>query len=256
MLPILLVSPLLFIVFGGTVYGAIWAMNISSAITRERETGAHALLCATPYGVIGTHWAICAGYLHRGHALQRTRSEWTRVIRVLLIIVLLGGISVLVVPSPSSQRESIIIIVGLILLIFTTYIDYVQSVIFSGITGMLTASFVHQRTDARFFSMSLFCLLQIFSYLLVWVGGFVLLPALYHKLMLTGWYAEVSLLFLRVALFYGIRELMITGIWRILIQRLDTDDAEFAALTQIDKKQDTGDFDNVEIVARFNKPLI
>jgi hypothetical protein len=56
----------------------------------------------------------------------------------------------------------------------------------------------------------------------MWLVGFLLIPALYQMLNLTGFYAVFSLPILRVAVLYIIREAIITVLWRALVRQSNT----------------------------------
>ena len=59
------------------------------------------------------------------------------------------------------------------------------------------------------------------TYALAWLIGFNLLPDAYERLQINGWYANFSLPVLRVAVFFLLREAIITALWRALVQRLN-----------------------------------
>lgn len=208
----LIVFPLLGVLFSGTVLGTLWAHEISSIISGEHERGTYNLLCLCPSGALGVNWAICTGCLYRHRALERINST-QRVIFAFLITVSVN--------VRESQFELALIVLYIAALTVAFHIDYVQSVVLSGLIGLYTASIVANRTDARLWTVGLFLFLQLAVYVLSWILGFVLVPGLYVVLHFEGTYADISLLAFRLVIFYAIREGVITGLWYLLLGRLN-----------------------------------
>jgi hypothetical protein len=212
-----LVLPLLGVLFSGTVFGLIWAYNISDILSVERERATYDLLCLFPWGALGANWAISAGCLYRYRAFERMNSA-QRVIFAFLIAVSINIQQV--------QIELIYVLIYMAALITALHVDYLHSVILSLLLGLYTPIISNRRADARIWAVGLFLFFQVVTYVVSWIVGFVLLPGFYNLL---GWGtlgANISLLAVQLALFYAIREGIIYMLWQKLTELLNVQSSE------------------------------
>ncbi len=226
--PLLLFAPILLIMLSGTLYGTIWAINISSVIIRERQRGTYELLSVSPGGPLATNWALCAGRLHRDRSFERVYAAITWILRLILGFAFLAGISVVFSPAEYRRLSVALFAFGITALVIIAYIDYTQSVVLSSLVSIIISSVTRNISDARLWAFLAFLTLQVITYLLAIIALFPVLESIYDYLLLTGAYAELSLTAIRVIIFYAIRETVIALLWRVLVTRIEADSAEFA----------------------------
>ncbi len=229
--PLLLFAPVLFIMLSGTLYGTIWAINISSVIIRERQRGTYELLSVSPGGPLATNWALCAGRLHRDRSFERVYATIKWILRLILGFAFLAVVSVVFSPETYRRLSVALFAFGITALVIIAYIDYVQSIILSSLVSMVISSVTRNISDARLWTFLAFLALQVITYLLAFIVLFPILEGVYDYLLLTGTYAELSLTVMRVIIFYAIRETVIVSLWRVLVARIEADSTEFALAT-------------------------
>lgn len=240
MFMVLMLVVALFTVFNGTIYGVRWAVMIGEAIVREKELGTYELLSLLPVGSLGTRWLMAAGCLHRKRGLQRNHQLLAAVLAVALIT--LAMIVAVELMSLNLERartvannnvfQMLLTLISIAVVIAAIYVDHIQSVVLSGLVGMLTPSYTQQRLDARVWAAGIFLLLQFGTYVLAWLLGMLVLPAVFDLLGIRGAYVEVGLSISRLAIFYGLREAVIVIGWRTLIAQLNADARESDVLVR------------------------
>ncbi|MBI5671318.1 MAG: hypothetical protein HZC41_25260 [Chloroflexi bacterium] len=221
-----LLMPLILLVLGLT-YGLDCALRVGSAITREHERDTYSLLSLTPSGPFSAMWALCASALYRNHDFMRLRD----IVRVSISSGVVGAVVVagllLVFTSnvftrfPQPATLTFAHLLNFLVILGAVYVEYVQSLALGVLVGMAVATYTASRLDASLWAFGLYLLLQAAVYVLTLLVGFTLLPLLYDRLHLTGDYALTSLSLLRLGIFGAMRELIVTALWRSLLQRLN-----------------------------------
>lgn len=233
---ILLVVPIL-LVIGSNLMGMIWSSLVSTSIVRERERGTYDLLCLLPDGIWGANWAIGSGCIYRGaffDLLQlgvRTLALFGFVILGIMFIITLG-----IAASSASHDDllrAISTLIDMTAIMIGYYVHYVQSMVFSPLTGMLTATYSRSQFDARLYAPIFFLALQIGSYVLTFLIAFRILPDIYEHFILTNSLAYLTLPFVQLAIFYGIREGILLGVWMLVKQELNVRFSEFNRLVSL-----------------------
>lgn len=224
----MLLMPLVFVavLMSANWYGIRWAVDISRIISRERERGLYDLVSLSPGGALAASWAVCSRCLHANRSLSKLRSQ------LLLALVVVSPVPMSVwftiVVSPNELPEKIVASVSLLALLAAFYLDYVQSAVVSSLVGMLSATQTRHRFDALSWALMGFLLIQAATYVIVLLGIGVILPTLYALLKVEGWGADLSFPIGALLLLYGVREGIITWLWRAMMERLNTD------LTELD----------------------
>lgn len=213
-----------YIALYGTLSGAGWASQIAVDIARERESGAYDVLATSPQGAPGASWRLCAAALNRHGAFGSEDAERVWLLRTFFCVVVIYA----VVVSPTMRLdpdglfrvESLLIgIVNLSALLVALRVDDVQSVVTSGLVGMLVPTYTRQPNEARAWSVVGFLAVQVSAYLLVFALGFVVLPALLDPSSVT---LSLALPVLRVVLFALIREAVNRALLAVLAARFET----------------------------------
>jgi hypothetical protein len=117
-------------------------------------------------------------------------------------------------------------------LVAAFYLDHVQSAVVGGLVGMLAPRYVQNRFDVRAWGLFSYLLLQVLAYLLTWFIGFQIIPLLYQNFHLSGFYAELTVPIVRVAVFYTIREGIIAGLWHMLTGQLNAMPSDLDDITR------------------------
>jgi hypothetical protein len=247
--------PIILALWGGTFYGTAWAGSIAGVIVKERQQGVYELFSLAPGGPLTASWAICTGRLHRDRALKRLFSDLVWTIRAILGFTALSIVTVLLTPATQMHGQSILIATTIVTLMTASYFDHVQAIIMSSLVGIFTAHHAHNRTDGRLIAMCGFLLLQLFSYISAWFVGFVVFPTLYQQFGMSGWYADMLMLLLRVAVFFGIREAIIRILWILTLQSLNADTSEFDAAVNFVVNVGVS-FDDLEAMAQAHQQVV
>jgi hypothetical protein len=215
-------------------FGIRYAVNVGSAIASEQERGTYELTSLFPQGALGANWMMGSGCLHKGSSFVWLQGAVRLVLGFLITVLVVGYVVAIIIMiseymGSSLARTSVTAFITLsnyASLVAAFYFDYVQSVVLGSLVGMIVPIYVHNRFDARLWSLSSYMLLQLTVYLTTWLVGFVLLPEALERLTLAGWQVEISLPILRVAVFYFVREGIIAGLWHMLAQRLNAHSTE------------------------------
>jgi len=222
-LSLILPVGLLAIIFNSTLYAVRWAVNVSGAITHEREARRYDLLCLLPSGTVGACMTICAGCLNFDSAFQsvakfekqRMNKSQAAFMVAVAVLVLYSYLSV------DHPRETpLYYFAGLLLALAGYYVDYIQAAVLASLVGMLVSTYIHSQLDSRLWSGLGFLLLQTTTYLLTLLVGLVILPAVYQKLRMTSWLADLTVPILTLAAFIAMREALNSVLLRVVNNRL------------------------------------
>jgi hypothetical protein len=228
---LLLLMPFVLLITG-IVYGIDCAIRVGSAIAQEHENDTFNLLSLSPGGGLGASWAMCTSSLYRNRDFERLHEVIRGTIIVGSIIIVIGALTTLFLQSEKFSRMSmpalptLIHLVNLITILIAIYVEYVQSAVMGSVVGMFVPTFTLSRLDTSVYTFGGFLFLQIATYFLAYLIGFVILPNLYERLTIIGDFTQMSLSILRLTVFFLIREAMITGLWRGLTQRLNASSSE------------------------------
>ena len=228
---LLFLMPLVLLITG-IIYGIDCAIRVGSAIAREHENDTFSLLSLSPGGGLGASWAMCTSSLYRNRDFERLNEVMRGAVIVGSIILVGGALLTLFLQSDKFTRPAIpalptvVNLVNLITVLIAVYIEYLQSTVLGSVVGMFVPTFTENRLDTSLYTFGGFLFLQITTYFLAYLIGFVILPSLYERLYIIGDYTEMSLSILRLTTFFLIREAIITGLWRVIVQRLNASSSE------------------------------
>jgi hypothetical protein len=210
------------LVFMSAVYGLRWAVMIATAIAREQESGMYELTALTPPGALGSSRAIMTACLYRNESLAQIQSLGAWALRLSFGIVLMLSLETFSTPIIRYDVDpflgQIITPLYLMTLGIAVYLDHVQSIVIAELVGMLIPVYVRRRQDAGISAGAAYAVLQVGSYALTLVFGFALLSPLLDALPIAPQARTLVLPFLRLAIFYGVREIIIGWLWRTLVR--------------------------------------
>lgn len=194
----------LFTISTGVAVG--WAVSIAAALVRERERNTYDVLCVTPDGPERVDWAICTGRLHRDDTLH-----WMVDSRMLFVILLFTAIVMLLFSTALGSRRFdpygfTVVLVTVISVGITTYLDLVQSLVLCGLVGMWVPRYARTGLDARLWAAGGFLLLQVVTFIAA---------ILTDRFFSFGTNSPSGLL-AGMAVFYLFREIVIAAFWQRL----------------------------------------
>jgi hypothetical protein len=227
-----------FLLIIGLAYGIDCALRISTTIAKEHEERTFDLLSLAPAGVWGTNWVLTTSSLYRNRDFDRLFTIIRTTLATGLVLTCIVALIAVMSLSPSrpswhpqaANPDGILRVaadfVAIIALLAALYVEYVQSTVLGTLVGLVIPTYAQNRLDASLWSFGIFLLLQVMTYTATWLVGFDLLPEVFERLNLAGWFASFTLPVLRVAAFYLLREGLIAALWRALISRLNMSPAE------------------------------
>lgn len=231
---VIVIAPFLLLpalVFMSGVYGLRWAVMIANSIAKEQESGMYELIALTPVGAFGSSRAIMTACLHRNESLAQLQSLGAWALRITFGIVLMLSLEMVSAPIIRYDVDpflgQIITPLYLLMLCIAVYIDHVQSIVTAELVGMLVPIYVRRRQDAGIGAGTAYTVLQVGSYALTLLLGFALLSPVLDAVPIAPQARTIVLPFLRLAIFYGVREVMIGWLWRTLVRETNAAESDF-----------------------------
>lgn len=218
MLPIVLI---VYFTFSATVFGLRWLFDITGGISTIVKQRRYELLCLTPHGEFGIHWLIVIAYLHRMGSYQRLNSRGFWVIR--------GGIVLAIYFYITSQLPEAYIYDGFVMLkgavisaiLIGFFVHHYQSITFCVLAALLIPTYRIERLTDSMSAMAMLIGAQFVSYSLFLLIDSVALSPLSHALSLSFESEAIVSIVLHLLTFIAIREVMIYGLWRMVLRRYD-----------------------------------
>jgi hypothetical protein len=214
-----------------TLYGLFLALAVSSKIHSERERGTHDLLCILPTGALGVLWVLAVSCYHRRNLFNETQKMMRSLQLVILALLfscsVIVGIMLLISLGRAEFGRVLAALVQLMALIGAVYIDYIQSIVLALVIGMLAATREGNKLDASLWAVGVFGMLQLASYVCAW---FIFLPI--AGLRGEVWLLNIGVTLSGVGLFWGLREALLIGLWRLLLWGTNAQQTEFELISE------------------------
>lgn len=231
-----LLMPLILLILG-VAYGLDCALRVSTAVARAREDNTYNLLSLTPGGAIGASWALTTSALYRNRDFSRLQETVRGTLLAGLVLTpIIAMVSVILAKDINGHLltalDVLVNSLNMLTLLGILYLEYVGSTVQGVLVGMLTPTYVSNRLDANLYALLTFLLLQVTVYTAFALLGFTLLPRLLDSLLAGDELAGVLVSPLRVIVFYGVREVLAAGLWRVLTRQLNTSLREFTAVSR------------------------
>jgi len=212
-------------ILNGTLHGIIWSLSMSAIIAEEYERGRHQLLYVSPAGALGATWAIATGFLYRHAAFHQFLNRRMMIVRIAYL-----SSGLLILALLPDMDGNIDILAGLASAILVYYIDTIHSPLTGILLGMLIPTYTGNRLDTRLWVVSMFLFVQITTYTLTLVTALLVVPTMLIGLEAGGQTISLGSLLISLLVFYLIREGIISGLWYLLMHRLNADSNELYAL--------------------------
>lgn len=199
----------LILLASGTVLAANCAVQISSAITFERERARYDVASVLPMGSTGASWLIARLIVQQIDLLERVHT----LVSSFSLIFGLGVVGYFLMGGLGAD----VMILG-VLGLSVLYVDFVQSILTGTVIGTSVATITVDRLGAVTTALLAFLMVQFLLYAVVAVLSFLILPLFVdHLLVLNG---------LRLLLLVSLREALLYGLWSWTAVRLDSTLAE------------------------------
>jgi hypothetical protein len=238
--PVLLLFFLpLLLAFAGITYGIDCALRVGNSIARAYENETFDVLSLSPPGQMGITWALCTSSLYRHRDFDRLRDVMRSAIAFTFIsLILIDAFISTINPSgfKPTLSPSVIVVMfhwtALSLIMVAIYVEYFQSAVLGSLVGMFVPTFARTRLDTGVLTFGGFLLLQMMVYFLTMLVGFGVLPVFINQTRLIGPLTEVGLNAVRLMIFFSLREALISILWYVLVQRLNTAPSELEFVIQ------------------------
>ncbi|QPC81797.1 hypothetical protein G4Y79_19200 [Phototrophicus methaneseepsis] len=226
----------IFLPFLILIYGSILATMISNRIRTEKRAATYDLLCVLPTGSLGMTWLMSMWALRQGKVLGWLYNG----VRIVLFLMLIGIAIIIVIALIVTLQyiwdqnleylpDALRTVVEILAIAIIFYTGFFQTIVISALIGMLTPHFDTEWYDTTPLTITAYLVVQIGTYFLTfWVC--VALNAMFY-----GYSAFIDILLPVVycAFAIGSRELIVMGLWRYLVYRLNAtqDDIQHVQLS-------------------------
>ncbi len=203
-----------------TLYGITAAASVSGLIARENDRRTYDLICVSPPGILGVHWAYCMVWISQ----HRYYRDITGLLLVLGILAALFGLTTRTFFSVMPVDGAAWIIQSPALIAFLC-VDFIQSFATTALVSILIPVYVQQAGNARLLAFGSALCLHLTAYLLALIVGTQFLPLLSA---VTGGSPLVSAIspVLFVLMFAAFREFIIHLLWRSVAENLNASPME------------------------------
>lgn len=211
----------------GLTYGLDCSFRVGGAIADALERGIFRLLSLAPPGPLPAAWTLGISALYRNHDFNRLWSIVRVTLQVGLALAALANAAVLIFLSPLFTRypapalPTIAGFLSFLAVLLAMYVEYIQSVIVGTLTGMLAAAISRSRLDAALWSFGGYLLVQVTTYGTTALLGFWALESALQPFETDSVLLLPVVSFLRLGLFFAVRELFIRLLWRWVGRQLD-----------------------------------
>jgi len=194
----------LILLASGTMLGISCAVQVSSAITYERERARYDVASVLPMGSTGASWVIARIIIQQMDLLQRVHT----LVGSFVLIFSLGIIGFFLINGLTLATA----IIGVTVLV-VLYIDFVQSVLTGTILGTGIATISRERLSSTTTSLLAFMMVQFCFYAIVGILCLLILPLIVNN--------TLALTLLQLGVIVMGREMLLYGLWLWAAIRLD-----------------------------------
>ena len=216
-----------------TGYGLAHCVAVSTQLVQERERSTYDLLCVSPPGRMGLHWAYTVSWL-----VNHRTFRWMVLIFISLgMFAALLGIAgnLLLVPSPLTRNAPLNIsrLLGTAASMLSFWLDYAQTIILSSLITMYVGGVTDQVSTARLLAGSTFVLLQVAIFVVRYIISLLFYAALLNVELTSAAQYETSVAavtVLTVLITYLMREYIIWSLWKVVVRTLNASPSELDTL--------------------------
>ena len=220
----------------GTFCGILLLLHASNMIGRQVRTGRSDLFRLTRLGLPGMMWAICSFTFHRRGFLRNLREKIHNIYLTLMLFLTIPTLFMLMLYMMSALggtnreinsevTESLIAAYSILII---ADLDLMQSMYIAAFLSMIVPTFSADRAESRGLAIGAYLATQS----LVFAGfGLIVLVILPAFDVPSALFTTTSPSFTHVGLFLLMREVVLFGLWRLLLRRIDSTPVEFRQIT-------------------------
>lgn len=220
-LAIPIIVPVMFLlrntILSGTFHGLRWALSINRLIARERTNCTYELLSLLPTGILPSLWALSMGCLYSNNRFNRVVDLHITVLRFIIMLGFIVLFTLSMQETISHIRVIALFIIHVAALIALLHIEFVQSLVISVLLGMVIPLHTISPLDARIWTIGSFLFIQANTYTLTCIFSLLIVPAVFHRLDISGWPLYLAQIISALAVIYVLRELISTLLWHWLL---------------------------------------
>jgi len=205
------------------VYSAVWSVLISQRLNRLKRTTFYDLVCVSPRGKAEIDWIICMGVMYRKGTFIRLNSIGLWLTRAMFMVVFLLSF-VLSLPffTLNADRVGEQIIV-LITVAITLILHHRQTIIMSGLIGLLAPIWIKDRLLTPVTAGGVFLTLQLMSYSISGLLIFSVIPDVMNITMVVSFSQFLLWVALSAVTFVIIREIMVVALQNLYVRCYNID---------------------------------
>lgn len=216
-----------------TGYGLAHCVAVSTQLVQERERSTYDLLCVSPPGRMGLHWAYTVSWL-----VNHRTFRWMVLIFISLgMFAALLGIAgnLLLVPSPLTRNAPLNIsrLLGTAASMLSFWLDYAQTIILSSLIAMYVGGVTDQVSTARLLAGGMFLTLQAVIYLLRYMIMLVFFASFLNTEPMPPIEYETRvavITIVTVIITYLMRDYIIWLLWKVVVRTLNASPSELDTL--------------------------
>lgn len=217
------------LLFNGFVYGAVLTARVSQAVATHAGRGRFELVALAPPGAMGMTWLIAIASIYRSGRPIGINYDHAWYLRAFLLLIF----TVVLVSSFGDtwdKNAQVVILATYVLTQALAFqVDDMHAVTSGVVIGLAAATWLPRPLAARTVALVAYMALHMLFYPLAAVMILVVLPRVWPSD--AGWLAALALPCWRLAVFYALREGVISAVWQVLTRRLNAQPGDLRSLT-------------------------
>jgi hypothetical protein len=210
--------------------GIYWISAITVTLAHHLGRKRAELIGTTPHSTLGNSWIMATVCIHRGDIL-RTASRLIQSVAGIvgaLLAVALVFITTNLADSPlrSSQINMLVDILGIVGFVFVMWLDHIQSIVLAALVSILAPTYTTERPLIRIGTISFYLTVQMLFYA-VMIGLLRLSEVAVARVFDSLITQRLLVIIIMLIAFYGVRELLISGLQRLILKRYEVTKEEF-----------------------------
>ncbi len=200
----------------------MWSARIANRIAGLHERNVYDLLAATPAGAVGIVWDSMTTAVHRDNLFERRTQLHTTALVLLIVGLFVAAIFIVSSNGPFRLGNVLSFYLLLILAAAVTYVDFAQSIVLSGLAGVVGGALIQRPYDAGMLGALAFGALQCAVYGLAAAATLVFVQALGGVFTFGDMALEIVAVLIAGVCILALREAAVVTLWRWILRRVET----------------------------------
>ncbi|MDQ7027221.1 MAG: hypothetical protein Q9P01_17880 [Anaerolineae bacterium] len=226
----LLTLPLLILIFNGTVLGVYGISSITVTLAHHLHSRRSELIATTPRSRLGIAWIMATVCIHRGDTLRTAYRLVRWVVGIVTALLVVGLIFIMATLPDSALRAGqvtlLLDLLGLMGFAIIAWLDHIQSIVLAALVSILAPTYSTERPLIQVAAISVYITLQMIFYAIM-IVFFRLFQAISQNLFTSPITQRWVVIVLILIAFYSLREWLIIGLYRLILQRYEVPNSEF-----------------------------